>query len=431
MELSFYGLFLSILFFFHVSTLTHFNSSLQLRCHDDERLALLQFKQSFNWNRGNSSKEKEVTAGHGMVWNVTTKVIMSSPLTLVVVVSLAPSIPRALSSTHSLEILWFSSCNFNGQLPSSLGNLAMLTTLHLSNDNFSAALTSSLSWIGKLSHLISLALLNVELNGDFPPWLKNRTQLSDLDLVYNQLTGPISYWLMNITNLVDLYLDHNHFNGQIPSCLIYDASIEALYLSSNQLSAQKVEEFDVIIQQLMGAHQAIIPNFTNLGLDSCNLGNLPKLKVLSFRSNGFYGALKKVGTGHGYDLFPIFAYDNYDYSTIMNNKGLQLEYLKIPRTLVAIDVSCNKFEGAIANVIGNLIALHLLNLSNNMLIGHIPSSLANMKELECLDLSRNQPSGQVALQLSELTYLSSFNVSWNNLSGPPPQGKQFDTFDSC
>ncbi|KAF2292420.1 hypothetical protein GH714_022398 [Hevea brasiliensis] len=168
------------------------------------------------------------------------------------------------------------------------------------------------------------------------------------------------------------------------------------------------------------------------------LGSDHPVESLILRSNGFYGALRKVGTskfselqiidlsqnkftGHlpttyfeiwdamkiidtshmtymgesTSDPFPIFPCENYDYSITMNNKGAELKYLKIPSTLAAIDFSCNRFEGAIPNVIGNLKALHLLNLSNNMLTGHIPSSLANMKELECLDLSSNWLSGQV------------------------------------
>ncbi|KAJ9171066.1 hypothetical protein P3X46_019116 [Hevea brasiliensis] len=263
----------------------------------------------------------------------------------------------------------------------------------------------------------------------------------------NYFDGSISPAWRNGCNLRFINLSHNRLQGQLPRSLANCSMLEFINFGENQLNDS-------------------FPYW---------LGNLPQLKVLILRSNGFYGALRKVGTSKFSELqiidlsqnkfighlptayfeiwdamkiidtshmtymgesdiypgsFPVFAYENYDYSIIMNNKGLRLEYLKIPSTLAAIDFSCNRFEGAIPNVIGNLKALHLLNLSNNMLTGHIPSSLANMKELECLDLSSNWLSGQVPLQLSELTYLSSFNVSWNNLSGSVPQGKQFDTFDS-
>ncbi|KAF2284776.1 hypothetical protein GH714_030266 [Hevea brasiliensis] len=122
-------------------------------------------------------------------------------------------------------------------------------------------------------------------------------------------------------------------------------------------------------------------------------------------------------------------YNTYDYSMIINNKGSEMEYLKIPGALAVIDFSHNRFEGDIPEVIGNLKALHLLNLSNNMLRGHVPSSLANLKELECLDLSANKFSGEIPSLLTQLTFLSSFNVAYNQLAGPIPQGNQFDTFE--
>ncbi|KAJ9176789.1 hypothetical protein P3X46_012067 [Hevea brasiliensis] len=115
---------------------------------------------------------------------------------------------------------------------------------------------------------------------------------------------------------------------------------------------------------------------------------------------------------------------------IIYNKGLELEYRKIPDIITAIDFSFKKFEGEIPDIIGNLQRLYLLNLSNNLLNGHIPSSLANLKELECLGLSRNMLSGKLPPELSKLTFLSSFNVSYNQLEGPIPRGKRFDTFES-
>ncbi|XP_058005345.1 receptor-like protein 53 [Hevea brasiliensis] len=123
-------------------------------------------------------------------------------------------------------------------------------------------------------------------------------------------------------------------------------------------------------------------------------------------------------------------YGQYDYSMIIYNKGLELEYRKIPDIITAIDFSFKKFEGEIPDIIGNLQRLYLLNLSNNLLNGHIPSSLANLKELECLGLSRNMLSGKLPPELSKLTFLSSFNVSYNQLEGPIPRGKRFDTFES-
>ncbi|XP_059446715.1 putative receptor like protein 25 [Corylus avellana] len=110
------------------------------------------------------------------------------------------------------------------------------------------------------------------------------------------------------------------------------------------------------------------------------------------------------------------------------NKGSERVYEKISNVLKAIDLSSNRFEGEIPEVVGYLKGLQLLNLSNNLFTGHIPSSLVNLKELEALDFAQNKLSGVIPLQLVQLTFLSLFNVSHNHLTGPIPHGNQFDTF---
>ncbi|XP_024632697.1 receptor-like protein 9DC3 [Medicago truncatula] len=78
----------------------------------------------------------------------------------------------------------------------------------------------------------------------------------------------------------------------------------------------------------------------------------------------------------------------YD-SVIVASKGNKMTWVKIPNILVIIDLSRNKFEGEIPNVIDELQALIGLNLSHNRLIGPIPKSMGNLTNLEWLDLSSN------------------------------------------
>ena len=129
---------------------------------------------------------------------------------------------------------------------------------------------------------------------------------------------------------------------------------------------------------------------------------LVRLKILILWSNHFHGVIEEHEPARFLKL-----------QIILNNKGLELEYLKIPDALAVIDFSHNGFEGKIPDVIGDIIGLHLLNLSSNMLSGNLPSSLANLKELECLDISVNHLSGVIPPQLAEITFLSSFNVVYN------------------
>ncbi|KAF2292406.1 hypothetical protein GH714_022011 [Hevea brasiliensis] len=447
---------------------------------------------------------------------------------------LSGQIPSQTNNHSELMVLELSSNKLQGSIPSTLSNLKNLQTLNFHSNNLSGVVDVNIFFQLKNLEILMLSYNNLwlltESNtnaispnftnlglafcnlSEFPRFLYNQYELRFLDLSSNRIQGPIPSWVWNISinSLQYMNLSHNFLTGFEEGPVVLQwAHLTVLDIRSNILEGSllsfplwftnyidgsispawkngcNLRFINLSHNRLQGQVPRSLANcsmleFIDFGENQLNdsfpswLGNLPELRVLILRSNGFYGALRKVGTGKFSALqiidlsqnkftgdlptayfemwdamkiintsymtyigelstsnaFPFSSYDNYDYSITINNKGLELEYLKIPSSLAAIDFSSNTFEGAIPNVIGNLKAVHLLNLSNNMLTGHIPSSLANMKELECLDLSSNRLSGQLPMELSQLTYLSSFNVSWNHLSGPVPQGKQFDTFDS-
>ncbi|XP_059315381.1 receptor-like protein 32 [Lycium ferocissimum] len=80
----------------------------------------------------------------------------------------------------------------------------------------------------------------------------------------------------------------------------------------------------------------------------------------------------------------------YEESVILVMKNQEIEFKRISKIFTIIDLSRNKFEGKIPEVIGNLNSLRILNLSRNNLTGHIPVEMMNMSMLEALDLSFNQ-----------------------------------------
>lgn len=117
----------------------------------------------------------------------------------------------------------------------------------------------------------------------------------------------------------------------------------------------------------------------------------------------------------------------YDYPLMLNNKGLDMKYSKIPDALKVIVLSHNRFEGEIPASIGNLKGLNVLNFSNNKLTGSISSSLGNLTAIESLDLSGNKLSGEIPAELVQLAFLAVSNISNNFLTGPIPQAKQFSS----
>uniref|UniRef100_A0A1U7XFA4 Receptor-like protein 12 n=1 Tax=Nicotiana sylvestris TaxID=4096 RepID=A0A1U7XFA4_NICSY len=112
------------------------------------------------------------------------------------------------------------------------------------------------------------------------------------------------------------------------------------------------------------------------------------------------------------------------------DSGLELDIVRILSLYTTIDLSSNKFEGHIPSLLGDLIALRVLNLSHNGLQGDIPPSLGNLSLVETLDLKYNQLSGEIPKQLGSLTSLAILNLSHNHLQGCIPQGPQFHTFEN-
>ncbi|PHT29001.1 hypothetical protein CQW23_31452 [Capsicum baccatum] len=81
----------------------------------------------------------------------------------------------------------------------------------------------------------------------------------------------------------------------------------------------------------------------------------------------------------------------YQNSIAVVTKGLEHEVVRILFLYTTIDLSNNKFEGHIPSMIGELIALHILNLSYNGLQGPTPQSLGILSSVESLDLPGECP----------------------------------------
>ncbi|WMV56535.1 hypothetical protein MTR67_049920 [Solanum verrucosum] len=124
------------------------------------------------------------------------------------------------------------------------------------------------------------------------------------------------------------------------------------------------------------------------------------------------------------------GYGYYQDTVTVVTKGLELEVVKILFLYTTIDLSNNKFEGHIPSIMGNLIALCVLNSSHNGLEGYIPSSLGRLSLVESLDLLSNHLVGEIPAQFASLTSLEVFNLSYNHLEGCIPQGTQLQTFES-
>ncbi|KAI3428999.1 uncharacterized protein J3R85_008815 [Psidium guajava] len=296
--------------------------------------------------------------------------------------------------------------------------------------------------ICRAKSLATLDLSNNSLNGTIPTCLENIHSLAILNLGKNELEGLIPHAFPKGCALKVIELTENRLQGPVPRSLGKCQMLEYLNLGHNQILdgfpiwLSELTNLKFIILKSNNFHGPIKPhqsqfNFSNLHImdlanNSFN-GELPAWLLQSFHAMKVVSPqdqLEYMSTLEWLSGIPRY----FDYGMKLMNKGIEREYPKLPYALMGIDLSNNKFEGRILDLIGDLKSLLMLNLSNNVLNGSIPPSLANLSNLESLDLSRNKLSGEIPPQLAQLTFLSYFNVSHNQLSGPIPEGSQFNTF---
>ncbi|XVF08312.1 hypothetical protein REPUB_Repub06bG0215700 [Reevesia pubescens] len=233
--------------------------------------------------------------------------------------------------------------------------------------------------------------------GKVPKSLANCKMLEVLDLGNNQINDTFPCHLKKISSLRVLVLRANKFHGSIHCSKKSPWSmLQIVDLASNSFSG--------------GLHQNCLLTWKAMQVHEDKA--LSKLKHLSFKVlqlNQFY----------------------YQDAITVTVKGLELELLKILTVFTSIDISCNKFEGPIPEVIGTFKALYVLNFSHNALTGPIPSFLGNLSQLESLDLSSNNLNGEIPSQLAKLNFLSFLNLSNNKLVGRIPTSTQLQSFSEA
>lgn len=252
-------------------------------------------------------------------------------------------------------------------------------------------------------------------HGIIPQTFSKGSRLTILNLNDNQLEGSVPLSLVNCSFLEVLDVGNNRINGIFPAWLGALSELQVLILRSNIF------------------HGPITYSVTRFPF--------PKLRILDLSNNEFTGVLPtryfqnfqammhgNNNSAEGGNMY--INYGNEYYSAILTVKGVNMEMEKVLNIFTTIDLSGNKFQGRIPEVVGKLNSLKGLNFSHNKLTGLIPYSLENLTQLESLDLSSNKVAGQIPRQLTSLNFLQVLNLSQNQLVGPIPQGKQFHTFSS-
>ncbi|PHT35699.1 hypothetical protein CQW23_23399 [Capsicum baccatum] len=334
---------------------------------------------------------------HNMLTSVVSTIDLRSNL-------LQGSLPIPPNST---SYFFISQNNLSGEIPSSICNLASLIMLDLSRNNLSGEIPQCL---GNITGLEVLDMRHNNLSGNLPRAFSNGCSLTSLNLHGNKLEGKIPRSWAHCKELQVLDLGDNHLIGTFPMWLGTLPKLQVLSLRSNELHGS-IRTSTV---------ENMFPNLRMLDLSSnAFTENLPK---------SLFQHLKAMRTIDPSKMEPSDGY--YQDTVAVVTKGLELEVVRILSLYTTVDLSNNKFGGYIPRIMGDLVALRMLNLSHNGLEGHIPPSLGNLSVVESLDLSGNHLVGEIPVQFSSLTYLEVFNLSHNHLEGCIPQGNQFATFEN-
>ena len=385
------------LFFLSHLILTH-SSPL---CHDDERLALLQFKESFIIKGSDSSdplacpklsfwtlegQNSDCCSWDGVICDEDTG--------------------------HVIELDLSSSCLF-GSINSnnSLFRLVHLQRLNLAYNNFNYSQIPS--QVGNFSRLTYLNLTSSMLSGRIPFTLMNLTKLTFLGLASNKLQGLIPSSIFQLNNLEVLDVYDNHLSGTMELCMFLNLrNLGMLDLSDNELS--------LLIDEAC-TNNATLPNFYGLDLASCKLSEFPHflrnqdgLQWLSLAYNNI--------TGHAPEWLWNISRESLRVMDLSFNFLTGFDHVPIPlpwTNLAILDLSSNRLEGSLPIPPFTTLRYHT---PNNKWSGKIPQLICNMTSLQMLDLSNNNLSGSLPQCLNNFgDSLLVLNLQRNKLEGSIPQ----------
>ncbi|VFQ73622.1 unnamed protein product [Cuscuta campestris] len=247
--------------------------------------------------------------------------------------SLSGKVSQLICNFTSLVHLDLSFSSLSGKLPQCLSHFSnFLSLLDLGGNKFSGNIPSM--WKNGC-HLRMISMSHNQLQGQIPRTLANYTWLKFVDFGNNQITDTFPFWLGRIRVLNVLILQSNRFYGAI----------------NNDFGFSNLRVIDISNNTFRGHLPSRFVNTSN-----------PMRALLSSRIMKY---MEQTLEPNAYWEFEEFG--PFDYSMTMHNKGLEMNYMKVPDTFCGIDFSSNCFEGQIPDVFGDLAGIQLLNLSRNYL----------------------------------------------------------------
>ncbi|KAK2980994.1 hypothetical protein RJ640_023320 [Escallonia rubra] len=384
---------------FAFSLSNHSSSPHNHLCPYEQKLALLQFKQSFSIDIsaspycGVSSYPKAKSwdkSADCCTWDgVTCDEVQGNVIGLDLSCSqLQGTIPSntSLFQLSYLQKLNLAHNNFSlSRISHEFGGFSSLTHLNLSH----AVLEGEIRYISYLSKLISLDLSGnyggISLGSHtFSLLLENLTQISELHLSQVNISAVLP---MNLSSsFIELGLSFTGLYGKLPDGIFHLPKLQKLKLKGNY--------------DLTG-------KFPKLNWNSNS-----SLQMLSLSKTSFSGELPDS----------ISHLKSLSYLDLSECKfsGPAPESLGNLTHITDFDISHNRLEGQIRDWFGNLKKLRELRLGDNSFSGQFPSSVTNLTLLGGLDLRNNSLTGTIPSTISGFQSLIWIELSHNSFNGTIP-----------
>jgi len=334
-------------------------------------------------------------------------------------------IPQAIGSFNNLQYLNLSFSEFSGRIPFQLGNLSLLRYLDLGRNHLHGPLPFQ---IGNLRKLQYIDLGGNSLSGEIPFQLRNLKELQYLDLASNKLSGAIPFRNGNLPNLRILRLSGDFdIEAEDSQWLSNLHSLTSLELSSlHNLSSS---------HQWLHAISELIPNLIELRLFDCSLSDTNIKSLFRTRSN-FSTSLTvldlsfNVLTTSSFQL--LFNFSLHLQELYLTDNDIALSSFLYPKfpSLHILDLSRNNLTSSVFQddfkFGSNLRDLRLYNcsLTDQSFPVSYASTINSSSSLVILDLSSNLlKSSTVFYWLVNCTKnLQTLNLYDNMLEGPIPDG---------
>ncbi|KAK9684834.1 hypothetical protein RND81_10G235800 [Saponaria officinalis] len=391
-----------------------------MACHDNEKLALLLFKQSFlvdcgasvsafaypkveSWHEpygmqngsGNCCKwdgvECSNETGRVISLDLSSSCLSSTfppnntliSLDYLQQLNLADNffdysrIPSEIGLLRKLTSLNLSNSGFTGQVPPEIAYLSSLSILDLSHEGDPSGLGNKYSLklrdlsldtlIKNLTHLSQLHLDCVDISSDVPLQLSNLTSLKSLTLIGCNLSGKLPTHLLLLSNLEKVSFRYNYnLRGYLPDQFRPDSRLRFLSLAYTQLSTLVLKKLNI--------NPAVLDSWL------LKLNKLTRLGLSNVITSG-------------------------DIPTVLANRT-RLTYL---------DLRYNQLTSTLPLWFENLIELTALDLWGNHLKGHLPKWVPELVNLNTLAFSFRESKGEFDMFL-KLPYLQSLSLSGVDLT---------------